>query len=331
MWIKQKKNEEMREFLTEFVDKYLLKVLKVKRQQCSELVKTSESACVINMCRLFDALSKNINKSPEDEGDAYKTYVEKWFVFCLIWSIGATVEESSRKAIDYILRDIESMFPHANTVFEHQLNLDKRDWAPWEEKLQANWKPTSKEFSSIIVPTVDTIRNRYIVQALIENNSQVLIVGHSGVGKTVLVDGILLTLDANTSHFTINFSAGTTSVSTQNIIENNFERRAKNKYRPKNAKQKAVCFIDDLNMPRKDTFGSQPPLELIRQWIDYEFWYDRQKIVQNKIEDLQILAAMGKPGGGRAEISNRITSKFHVINYTIPSEANMKRIFETIA
>jgi dynein heavy chain len=39
---------------------------------------------------------------------------------------------------------------------------------------------------------------------------------------------------------------------------------------------------------------------------------------------------MGEPGGGKAEISNRILSKFHVINYTIPSEANMKRIFETI-
>lgn len=39
---------------------------------------------------------------------------------------------------------------------------------------------------------------------------------------------------------------------------------------------------------------------------------------------------MGKPGGGRAEISTRILSKFHVVNYTIPSEANMKRIFETI-
>lgn len=35
--------------------------------------------------------------------------------------------------------------------------------------------------------------------------------------------------------------------------------------------------MDDLNMPAKDTFGSQPPLELIRQWIDYGFWYDRQK------------------------------------------------------
>lgn len=40
---------------------------------------------------------------------------------------------------------------------------------------------------------------------------------------------------------------------------------------------------------------------------------------------------MGKPGGGRAEISNRILSKFHLINYTVPSEQNMMRIFEKIA
>ena len=65
-----------------------------------------------------------------------------------------------------------------------------------------------------------------------------------------------MTLDANTSFFTINFSAGTTSVNTQEIIESNFERRAKNKYKPKNAKVKVVCFIDDLNMLRKDEFGS---------------------------------------------------------------------------
>lgn len=40
---------------------------------------------------------------------------------------------------------------------------------------------------------------------------------------------------------------------------------------------------------------------------------------------------MGKPGGGRAEISNRILSKFHLINFTVPSEKNMKKIYETIA
>jgi dynein heavy chain, axonemal len=39
---------------------------------------------------------------------------------------------------------------------------------------------------------------------------------------------------------------------------------------------------------------------------------------------------MGKPGGGRAEISKRLMSKFHIINYTIPTEMQMKKIFETI-
>ena len=37
-------------------------------------------------------------------------------------------------------------------------------------------------------------------------------------------------------------------------------------------------------MPAKDTFGSQPPLELIKQWIDYGFWYDRQKQTVKQIK-----------------------------------------------
>lgn len=84
----------------------------------------------------------------------------------------------------------------------------------------------------------------------------------------------------------INFSAGTTSNATQTMIEGHFERRAKNKYKPKNAKSKIVCFIDDLNMPRRDKFFSQPPLELIRQWMDYSFWWDREKITMNEIQGL---------------------------------------------
>jgi dynein heavy chain len=83
-------------------------------------------------------------------------------------------------------------------------------------------------------------------------------------------------------------------------------------------------------MPRRDAFGSQPPLELVRQWMDYECWYDRAKIVENNIQNLQILSSMGKPGGGRQPISNRLLSCFHTITYTQPSDSNMKRIFQEI-
>jgi dynein heavy chain, axonemal len=159
------------------------------------------------------------------------------------------VQESSRKAIDEILSDIEAIFPHASTVYEHYLNKEKREWAPWDEKLsQGIGRAATTEFHKIIVPTVDTHRNRHIVQSLLNQGSQILLVGESGVGKTVLIDLVLLTLDNNTSHFTINFSAGTTSNGTQEFIESNFEKRAKNKYRPKNAKLKAICFTTNSGM-----------------------------------------------------------------------------------
>ena len=48
--------------------------------------------------------------------------------------------------------------------------------------------------------------------------------------------------------------------------------------------KKLLTFMDDFNMPAKDTFGSQPPLELMKLWLDYGFWYDREKQTQKYIK-----------------------------------------------
>ena len=54
-----------------------------------------------------------------------------------------------------------------------------------------------------------------------------------------------------------------------------------------------VIFIDDFNMPKRETYGAQPPIELMRQMVDHGGWYDRKTLTFRKIVDIVMVAAMG--------------------------------------
>jgi len=62
--------------------------------------------------------------------------------------------------------------------------------------------------------------------------------------------------------------------------------------------------------------------------MDYGGWFDRQsRDLFKYLMDIQFLAAMGPPGGGRAAITNRILTKFTVLNFTFPTDKQVQRIF----
>ncbi|XP_035155786.1 dynein axonemal heavy chain 2 isoform X7 [Callithrix jacchus] len=329
-WLKKRPKAEV-DTLQRMFEKFINKMLAFKRDNCKELVPLPEYSGIISLCKLYSALATPENGVNPADSENYVTMVEMTFVFSMIWSVCASVDEEGRKKIDSYLREIEGSFPNKDTVYEYFVDPKMRNWTSFEEKLPKSWRyPPNAPFYKIMVPTVDTVRYNYLVSTLVANQNPVLLVGPVGTGKTSIAQSVLQSLPSSQwSVLIVNMSAQTTSNNVQSIIESRVEKRTKGVYVPFRGKS-MITFMDDLNMPAKDMFGSQPPLELIRLWIDYGFWYDRAKQTIKYIREMFLMAAMGPPGGGRTVISPRLQSRFNMINMTFPTESQIIRIFGTM-
>jgi len=101
--------------------------------------------------------------------------------------------------------------------------------------------------------------------------------------------------------------------------------------------QKLVCFIDDVNMPAREEYGAQPPIELLRQIIDtLEHYrkvgglYDRKKFNFNEIVDMVVVSACGPPGGGRNFVTARYFRHFSMLAIDDPSRSVLSVIFFSV-
>ncbi|XP_071996145.1 dynein axonemal heavy chain 14 isoform X2 [Engystomops pustulosus] len=95
---------------------------------------------------------------------------------------------------------------------------------------------------------------------------------------------------------------------------------------PRN-KQVAV-FIDDLNMPVPEEYGAQPPLEMMRQFLELGGFYDTKSLTWKDIQDTTLVAACAPPGGGRSEVSPRLLKHFCMLTLPHPSVQALQHIFQ---
>ena len=85
-------------------------------------------------------------------------------------------------------------------------------------------------------------------------------------------------------------------------------------------------------MPKREVYFAQPPIELIRQWMDHKGWYNRDSKEKEfkKIEDIILVSAMGPPGGGRSPVSSRLQRHYNFLTYTDLDSQSISMIFVKI-
>lgn len=83
-------------------------------------------------------------------------------------------------------------------------------------------------------------------------------------------------------------------------------------------------------MPAQDAYGTQPPIELLRQWINHKYWSDLQDTSRIELVDLLFIGAMDRLGG-RNFIPQRFYRHCFVYSLDEMEKTTVARIFSVIS
>ncbi|CAF0823905.1 unnamed protein product [Adineta steineri] len=356
-WVNHEIAEPLRVFKNEILALFDFLVppsLDHLRHVTKELNPTGDSSLVrgmmnwINMC-MGDALKDETEPEKNKNIRTWLIYITQW---ALIWSIGATSDTDSRVKFDLFFRDLlrgkpdpipdifqgkfDIQIPEKGLVHDYYYFCKNRgDWLPWENLMRSaestGTTVSMKNIRRYIVPTIDTTRVNFMLDLIVPSKRPILFVGSTGTGKSAYVQNYLMNKIDKDQYmaFFINFSAQTSNNQVQDIIMSRLDRRRKGTVGPPMMK-KAIFFVDDMNMPQKDKYGAQGPIELLRQFMDHGHWYDRKDTTRINLEDIQFIGAMGPPGGGRNVVTARFIRHFMTIAINPFTDETLTKIFSTL-
>nr|XP_035128016.2 dynein axonemal heavy chain 6 isoform X3 [Callithrix jacchus] len=335
--ISEKLNEETQEYILNLFQRYVDEGLHFINKKCGQAIPQVDISKVTTLCCLLESLilgKDGVNLAMEQI--KLNTILCQTFVFCYLWALGGNLTEHYWDSFDTFIRtqfddNPDARLPSSGDLWSIHMDFDTKRLDPWERIIPTFKYNRDVPFFEMLVPTTDTVRYGYLMEKLLAVKHSVLFTGITGVGKSVITKGLLNKIQESAGYVPVylNFSAQTSSARTQEIIESKLERKRKNILGAPGNKR-IIIFVDDLNMPRLDRYGSQPPIELLRQYQDFGGFYDRNKLFWKEIQDVTIVSACAPPGGGRNPVTPRFIRHFSMLCLPMPSEHSLKQIFQAI-
>nr|WAW84833.1 axonemal dynein heavy chain reconstructed 1 [Halisarca dujardinii] len=342
-----------RQLITDLFEWLVQPSLDFISHECKLFVKTLDIHLVVSLMKLYTCLMDEIRESGEEGKPAMtSTQIAPWlqclFLFSLVWTLGGTMTVESRKKFDVFFRALISgtdadhprpksikfnkttLFPERGSVFDYLFQKKGGSWSNWEDIIEKSSIPAGAKVTDLIISTTETVRQLFFLDTYLKHEVPILLVGPTGTGKSAITNDFLLKLPKE-RYIPINvgFSARTSANQTQDAVMSKLDRRRKGVYGPPFGKR-CILFVDDLNMPAKEKYGAQPPVELLRQWIDHGHWYDPKDTSRIDLIELLAVAAMGPPGGGRNDITCRLTRHFNILSIDSFDDTTMMKIFSSI-
>uniref|UniRef100_A0A3P9AZQ6 Dynein heavy chain 11, axonemal n=1 Tax=Maylandia zebra TaxID=106582 RepID=A0A3P9AZQ6_9CICH len=329
-WIDTRQAQSERANLTILFDKYVPYCLEQVRCNLKTITPIPENSMVQTLCSLLDCLLIEDNTPADSPRELYEIY----FVFACVWAFGGALFQDHLN--DYRAefsrwwsKEMRAVkFPSQGTVFDYFIDPETKKFTPWSEKMVPFELEPDIPLQTVLVHTPETICLTYFMDLLLQRGKPIMLVGNAGVGKTILVSDKVAKLKEDYIVAKVPFNYYTTSAMLQRILEKPLEKKAGRKFGPPTAKR-LIYFIDDLNMPEVDVYGTVQPHTLIRQHLDYSHWYDRQRLVLKEIHNCQYITCMN-PTAGSFSINPRLQRHFSVFAVHFPGADALATIFSNI-
>lgn len=165
----------------------------------------------------------------------------------------------------------------------------------------------------------------------VTHRKPLLLFGPTGSGKSFYIKNYMmnkLSLEKYVPSF-VTFTIRTSANFTQEIILSKLIKRKRSEYGPPFGKT-CVIFVDDMSMPIKEQYGAQPPIELLRQFLDHGHWYNLQNKTKIYLKDILLLSAMGPTGGSQRGVYARFLRHFGLFAINSFDDESITKIYSTL-
>ncbi|KAJ1334726.1 hypothetical protein BSLG_007881 [Batrachochytrium salamandrivorans] len=329
-WLEKREDASERSNLSVLFDRYVNPCLEACRSGRFKMAIVEEFSMVVSLCNILEGLLVPANTPKGCD----KEWFELYFVFAAVWAFGGCVFQD--QMVDYRIEfskwwnaEFKAVkFPPSGTVFDYFIDAESKRFIPWAENVPAYEFDSEMPLQAVLVHTQETTRIRYFLDLLADNGKPVLLIGNAGCGKTVLMQDKLNSYSDDRLIVNVPFNFYTTAWSLQAILEKPLEKKAGRNYGPPGNK-KLIYFLDDLNMPEVDKYGTASPHTLLRQFLDYKHWYDRTKLTLKEIHSCQYVACMN-PTAGSFSIDPRLQRHFACFTVNFPGIESLQSIYSQI-